>query len=37
MRKYQEKLKEKVEICNMLNTTDQKGKIDKEEISRIFS
>lgn len=37
MKRYQEKLKEKVEICNMLNPTDQHAKIDKDEISRIFA
>lgn len=37
MKRYQEKLKEKVEICNMLNPTDQKAKLDKEEISKIFN
>ena len=37
MKRYQEKLKEKVEICNMLSPTDQKTKMDKEEVSRIFS
>ena len=37
MKRYQEKLKEKVEICNMLNPTDKNGKLDKEEIGRIFA
>lgn len=37
MKRYQEKLKEKVEICNMLNPTDQNAKLDKDELSRIFA
>ena len=35
MKRYQQKLKEKVEICNML-APNQKGKLDKEEINKIF-
>ena len=29
VKRYQQKLKEKVQICNMLNPTDKKDKIDK--------